>query len=493
MREHKMFIGGEWISAANREVFAINDPATCEQVASVASGGPKEVDQAVASAKEALETSNWARDGRLRASVLLEWASALEKQVETLARELTRQNGKVLAEARYEIGSQVDVIRYNAGLARTISGRAQSLGRDVFGVVAREPMGVVAVISPWNWPVTLMVRDMAPAMAAGNAVIVKPASQTAAVCVDVLHSLAECSELLRGILSVVTGPGPAVGGALAKHPGVDMIAFTGDLSTGRSVARDAAETFKKISLELGGKSPMVVCADANLDRAVTELVRAGLTTTSGQICTAPSRLLVEESIHGEVLDRLRKIVAELRIGSGLSPETQVGPLSTLSQHEKVLSYIELGRKQARLVAGGQPLKDAALSKGHYVMPAVFDQVPQDSPLLQEEIFGPVVAVQTFKDDADAARIANSTRFGLAGAVWTENVHRAWDLARAIQSGTVWVNTYNRFYPETEVGGYKESGIGRMAGLDGLLEFTQTKHINFDSSVARPAGSSTNSH
>lgn len=484
MKQHLLLIGGEWVPARDQGFFQIFDPATGDPVASVAEAGSAEVDEAVASARHALATSDWAYDGRLRAAVLLEWASRLEQHVESLARQLCLQNGKVLGEALYEVGSQADVIRYNAGLARTVAGRAQSLGRDVFAVVSREPMGVVAVISPWNWPVTLMMRDMLPALAAGNAVIVKPASQTAAVCVDVLRSLAECAQLPPGIVNVITGPGSTVGQALARHPGIDMIAFTGDTSTGRTVSRDAADTIKKVALELGGKSPMILCADANLEIAVAELVKAAFTTTSGQICTAPSRLLVEEGVYEEVLDLLRAAVAGLRIGSGLAAETQVGPLTTGAQQEKVLSYIELGRRQARLVAGGQPLRDDALARGHFVMPAVFDQVPQDSPLARNEIFGPVLVTQSFRNDAEAAQAANNTSYGLAGAVWTANVHRAWELARAIQAGTVWINTYNRFYPETEIGGYKESGVGRMAGLDGLLEFTQTKHINFDNRTAR---------
>ncbi len=479
MERYSSFIDGEWTDANRAECLDITDPASGETVAQVAQASAAEVDRAVTAARKALDSSDWACDGALRAAVMLEWANRLSQQVEPLASQLTRENGKVLGEARFEIGSQVGVIRYNAGLARTVSGRAQSLGRDVFGVVAREPMGVVAVISPWNWPITLMIRDMAPALAAGNALIVKPSSQTVGVAIEVLRLLASCPGLPPGILNVVAGTGRTVGQAIVEHPDVDMIAFTGDASTGRALMASAAASLKKLALELGGKSPMVVCADANLDRAIPELVSAAITTTSGQICTAPSRLVVERSIRAEVVERLRTAVSSIRVGSGLDPASQMGPLTTREQMAKVNRYVELGRREARLVAGGEPVRDPALARGAFVMPAVFDDVSPDSALVRDEIFGPVLVIQSFEGDAEAIRVANQTPYGLASGVWTENLNRAWRLARAIKAGTVWVNTYNRFYPETEVGGYKASGVGRMAGIEGLNEFTQTKHINFD--------------
>lgn len=479
MEEAISLIGGAWTRPHNDEFFDVIDPASGDVVTRVAQASSADVDKAVSAARTALATSDWAYDGALRAQVLLEWADKLSQNIESLARQLTRENGKIFGEARFEISSQVGVIRYNAGLARTISGRSHSLGREIFSVVAREPMGVVAVISPWNWPVTLMVRDMVPALAAGNAVIVKPASQTSGACLGVLRLLAECANLPPGILNVVVGRGSSVGQAIVEHPGIDMIAFTGEAETGRNLMRAAAQTLKKVSLELGGKSPMVVCADANLDKAVPELVSAVFTTTTGQICTAPSRLVVESSIHDEVVERLRALVGTLQVGNGFEAGVRMGPLTTRSQLEKVLSYIELGRRDATLVAGGRALNEGSLKNGNFVEATIFDDVPLDSPLAREEIFGPVLVVQTFTGDAEAIQLANATPYGLSSAVWTDNLQRAWRLSRAIQAGTVWVNTYNRFYPEMEVGGYKESGVGRMAGIDGLLEFTQTKNINFD--------------
>lgn len=485
MKDYKVCVAGEWVDTSVGSTIII-DPATGSEVSKIPALTAEHVDAAVKAAQQALARTRWASDGRLRADVMLQWADKISQNVDALAEQLTRENGKLLGEAKFEINNQVNVIRYNAGLARTVSGRSHSFGPDVMGVVSREPMGVVAVISPWNWPIALMVRDAAPALAAGNALLCKPASQTAGVSVDILNLLLECDDLPQGIVSTLTGSGRKVGQVMVEHPGIDMIAFTGDGSTGKQISRDAADTVKKIALELGGKSAFVICSDANLDKAIPELVSAIFTTTCGQICTAPSRLLVESSLKEVVCERLKAAIEGLRVGNGMDPQSQMGAITTRDQYEKILACIEAGKKEATLVAGGEPVEGVDSSVSNFVSPAIFTDVKPDSPLVQEEIFGPVLAVQTFETDEQAIELANSTPFGLASAVFTENLHRAWKLSRGIQAGTVWVNTYNRFYAETEVGGYKESGVGRMAGHDGLMEFTQTKHINFDS--VPPSGS-----
>ena len=491
MKEYSVFVASEWVDTGVGSNTII-DPATGKEVSRIPALTAEHVDAAVQTARQTLEKSRWASDGRLRSGVMMEWAERIEKNVDSLAERLTLENGKLLGEARFEVRNQVNVIQYNAGLARNVSGRSHSFGPDVMGVVAREPMGVVAVISPWNWPISLMVRDMAPALAAGNAVLCKPASQTAGVSIDVLKLLVECESLPKGIISMLTGSGSTVGQSMVVHPDIDMIAFTGDGSTGKQISRDAANTVKKIALELGGKSPFVICADANLDKAVPELVSAVFTTTCGQICTAPSRLLVESSIKGAVCQRLTDAIANLKVGSGMNPDSQMGAITTRDQYEKVLAFIETGKREATLIAGNQPVTNVDTSVGNFVGPVIFGDVDTQSPLVQEEIFGPVLTVQTFDSDEEAITLANATPFGLASAVFTENLHQAWKLARRIKAGTVWVNTYNRFYAETEVGGYKESGIGRMAGHDGLMEFTQTKHINFDSVLPSGAAGRTSS-
>ena len=481
MKEYEVFVAGEWVDTTVG-FSSIVDPATGNEVSKVPALSAKHVDAAVQAAQHALVESRWSTDATLRADVMLRWANQVASNVDKLAERLTLENGKLLAEAKFEIGHQVNVIRFNAGLARTVSGRSHSLGPDVMGVVTREPMGVVAVISPWNWPITLMVRDLAPALAAGNAVLCKPASQTAGVSVEFLKLLVECEGLPKGIVSMLTGSGSKVGQLMVEHPGIDMIAFTGDGSTGKQISRDAADTVKKIALELGGKSPFVLCADADMEKAIATLVRSIFTTTSGQICTAPSRLLVEASAKQDVCQRLSQAIAGLKIGSGLDPESQMGAITTRDQYEKVLSFIDRGKKEATLVAGGEPVEGVDHDVCNFIAPTIFTDVDPKSPLMQEEIFGPVLTVQPFETDEEAIKLANDTPFGLASAVFTQNLDRAWRLSRGIKAGTVWVNTYNRFYAETEVGGYKESGIGRMAGFEGLNEFTQTKHINFDSTV-----------
>ena len=479
MKKYAAYVAGEWVDASGG-CNAIIDPASGEAVSAVPALTPQHVDSAVRAAQQALERSGWASDGRLRADVMLQWAERIEKNVDALARRLTLENGKLLGEAQFEISNQVNVIRFNAGLARALSGHSHSLGPKVMGVVAREPMGVVAVISPWNWPISLLVRDLAPALAAGNAVLSKPASQTAGVSVEILRLLVECDGLPEGVVGMLTGSGGSVGQAIVEHPGIDMIAFTGDGATGKGIARDAASTVKKVALELGGKSPFIVCADADMDKAVATLARFIFTTTCGQICTAPSRLLVESSVKKAVCERLAQAIEGIKVGPGLDPASQMGAITTRDQYEKILGFIELGKKEATLMAGGEPVAGIDHDKCNFIAPAIFTDLDPRSPLVQEEIFGPVLTVQSFASDEEAVHLANDTPFGLAAGVFTQNLDRAWFLSRGIKAGTVWVNNYNRFYAETEVGGYKESGVGRMAGFDGLHEFTQTKHINFDS-------------
>ncbi len=479
MKKYAAYVAGEWVDASVGGN-AIIDPASGQEVSLAPVLAAQHVDGAAQAAQQALARSGWASDARLRADVMLQWAERIERNVDALARRLTLENGKLLSEAKFEIGNQVNVIRFNAGLARALSGHSHSLGSRVMGVVAREPMGVVAVISPWNWPISLLVRDVAPALAAGNAVLSKPASQTAGISIEVLRLLVECDGLPKGIVSMLTGSGGRVGQAMVEHPGIDMIAFTGDGSTGKGIARDAAPTVKKVALELGGKSPFVLCADANMDKAIATLARFIFLTTCGQICTAPSRLLVESSVENEVCERLAQAIDGIKVGPGLDPASQMGAITTRDQYEKILDFVERGKREATLVAGGEPVAGVDRSQCNFVAPAIFADVDPQSPLVQEEIFGPVLTVQSFASDDEAVHLANGTPFGLAAGVFTQNLDRAWFLSRGIKAGTVWVNTYNRFYAETEVGGYKESGVGRMAGFDGLHEFTQTKHINFDS-------------
>lgn len=454
------------------------DPATGELVATVATAAAADVDDVVARASSAVRRSPWRNDGALRARTLFQWAARMREHSERLAELLTREQGKTIGQARGEVASSISMIEYNAGLARAIYGRSIALKEGVHGVVLREPVGVVAAITPWNYPLNLTIRAMAPALAAGNAVIVKPASLTPTIVTEAIGLLA-ADELPDGIAAVVVGSGGTVGDRLVKHPDVDMIAFTGDSTTGISVMKSAADGLKRVSLELGGKSPNIVFADADLEKALAGAENA-IFSAAGQICTAGSRLLLEASIHDEFLARLSERARAMRVGDGLDPSSEMGPLVSAGHMRTVLDYIEIGRNEGKLLVGGDALREAPYDRGNFVRPTIVTDLPSDSRLIAEEVFGPVLAVQKFSDEEEAISIANASEFGLACGLWTNDLNRTWRMGRAIESGTIWINTYHHFYGETEVGGFKRSGIGRQQGIEGLMEFTETKHLNFDS-------------
>jgi len=469
---------GQGFVHARGDVFETTDPATGEVVATLASSTVEDVDGAVGAAAHAFETSNWASNGELRAHVLYGFAQSLRAEQDRLAELLTREQGKTIHEARIEIRSSAKMVEYYAGLSRLVYGRSAVLGAEVQGVILREPVGVVAVITPWNWPLILLVRSLAPALAAGNATVVKPASLTPAITLEALALLASQPGLPEGILTCVLGSGGVVGEALVGHDGIGMIAFTGETATGIRVMKRAAEGLRKVALELGGKAPNVVFADANLEKALAGAENA-IFTTCGQICTAGSRLLVEDAVYDAFVERLAANTGGLRIGDGLDESTQLGPVASAAQRVKVLDYVERGKAEGTLVAGGTVLEGASYDAGHFVSPAVFADLPADSSLIRDEIFGPVLTVQRFADEAEAVALANDSEYGLAAGLWTQNLDRAWRVGRAIRAGTIWINTYHHFYDEAEVGGFKRSGIGRQQGIEGLHEFTETKHLNFD--------------
>lgn len=456
------------------------DPATGELVATVRVSTAEDAAVAVDRARAAWSRGGWRSDGAQRARALYGFAQALRANQERLAELLTREQGKTIHESRLEIAGSAEMTEYYAGLARAVYGRSMVLKDDVQSVVLREPMGVVAVITPWNWPLTLLVRSLAPALAAGNACIVKPASLTPAITVAALELLDGQPDMPSDILSCVIGSGSEVGDALVGSDGVDMIAFTGETKTGINVMKRAAEGLRKVALELGGKSPNIVFADADMEKALAGTENA-IFTTCGQICTAGSRLLVEERAYGEFVERLAEMTRRLRVGDGLAESSQLGAVVSAGQQETILDYVTAGKKEGTLVAGGNALAGEPYDGGNFVAPAVFTDLPSRSRLIREEIFGPVLTVQRFNDDDEAIALANSTDYGLAAGIWTQNLNRAWRVGRAIDAGTVWVNTYHHFYSEAEVGGYKHSGIGRQQGVEGIHEFTETKHINFDGS------------
>ena len=455
------------------------DPATGDVVAVVATSGLDDVERAVKCARDAAERDRaWARDGARRSRVLRRFATALREESERLAELLTREQGKTRPESLSEIASSASMVDYYAGLSRWLAGRALPFGEQADGIIFREPVGVIAIITPWNWPVTLLVRSLAPAIAAGNVCIIKPASLTPAITIEVLALLAADAELPEGAISCVVGPGSTVGDALVGSDGVDMVAFTGESSTGSSVMARAAMGPKKVALELGGKSASVVFADAGREKAIAGVMNA-IFTTSGQICTAGSRLLVEAAVYDEFVSSLIEATAALRVGDGLDPAAQMGPLVSRGQVEKVLDYVELARGEGSILYGGKALEVPGCPRGYFVMPTIVEDLPESSRVTREEIFGPVLAVQRFRGEEEAVALANATEFGLAAGLWTRDLERALRMVRRLRAGTIWVNTYHHFYAEAEDGGFKRSGVGRQQGIDGLYAYTETKHVNLD--------------
>jgi betaine-aldehyde dehydrogenase len=336
---------------------------------------------------------------------------------------------------------------------------------------------------------SLLTRSLAPALAAGNAVVKKPASLTPGATAELIQMIDDIPEIPKGIVNFVIGPGSSVGAELVKHPDVDMVAFTGDTSTGKEIMRMAADTLKKVSLELGGKSPNIVFADADFDRAIRGAIAGASLFHAGQVCVAGSRVLVQEDIHDRFMKRVNEIAGKMRVGPGLKEGVQVGPVISEGQLNRIMDYVEVGKREAELVVGGHRLTEGELARGYFIAPTVFDHVPVEATIAQEEIFGPVLSVLTFKDEEEAGEVANATVYGLAAAVWTNDINKALRVAKKVRSGMVWINTFGKLYPNAEMGGFKQSGVGRQYGLEGLWEFTEMKHINIQLTDGGRSGSS----
>jgi betaine-aldehyde dehydrogenase len=477
VQTYQNYIGGEWRDSGNGALLEIKDPGNGELVYRAPNSPIEDARDAIAAAKHASETTDWGDNPEKRSTALYKLAQALKDSVDWLAPLLTREGGKPLSVSKAEVLRGADAIQYYAGLARAVYGRSTMLAPDSLAILLREPIGVVSIIVPWNMALSLLTRSLAPALAAGNAVVIKPSSATPGATAEFMMMIDAIPEFPKGIVNFVVGPGSTTGAELAKHPDVDMVAFTGDTSTGKEIMRMAADTLKKVGLELGGKSPNVVFADADFDRAVRGALNGASMFHAGQVCIAGSRVLVEEKIHDQFVEKLAELTKRLRVGHGLEEGVTAGPVMNETQLNRIMDYIEEGKQEGKLVVGGERLTDNGLDKGYFIAPTVFDQVPVQAKIAQEEIFGPVLTVLTFRDEEEAAEVANATVYGLAAAVWTKDIARAVRVAKRIKSGMVWVNTYGKLFPAGEMGGYKQSGIGRQYGLEGLWEYTEMKHIN----------------
>jgi acyl-CoA reductase-like NAD-dependent aldehyde dehydrogenase len=473
----RLFINGQFVDARSGQTFATINPATEEKITDVASGGVEDVDAAVKAARAQMEPgSEWQKmKPRERAKIMWRLADMLMARAEEIGRIETIDNGKPIFESQYvDIPAAAECLYYFAGWSGKVTGDTVPVQDNAFTYTLREPVGVVGAITPWNFPLMLAVWKIAPALATGNTVISKPASNTALSLLKFAEYARECG-LPAGVLNVVPGRGSVVGNAIVDHPGVDTIAFTGSVDVGRELMARAAKTLKKVSLELGGKSPNVVLADADLDAASKGALNA-IFYGKGEVCAAGSRLLVEESVHDDLMSRVIDRASKLVAGDPLHPKTRLGAIVSKEQMETVLRYIESGKKEgAKLVAGGERA-DIGTGKGYFVKPTIFDDVDPKMKIAREEIFGPVLATIRFKDAEDAIAKANATNFGLAAAVWTRDVSKAHRIARAIKAGTVWINTYNLYDPALPFGGFKESGFGRDQGRDALEKYTQTKSV-----------------
>ena len=474
----QLFINGEWCDGAAGKTIDVMNPATEEVITSVASAEQADVDAAVAAARTSLD-GPWGRlSARGRGRLVWMLGEKIMERADDLARLETLHNGKPISESRQiEIPSAAECFQYFAGWADKIHGETIPVTGNYLTYTLREPVGVVAAIVPWNFPLLLTSWKAAPALACGNTLIIKPASQTPLTALA-LAELAQDVGIPAGVINVVTGPGQTVGRMLVEHPGIDKIAFTGDTSTGREIMRGSAETLKRITLELGGKSANIVFADADLDAAVRGAT-TGIFYGKGEVCAAGSRLLVEKSIKDEFIDKVAARARKMTPGDPMDPKTRLGAISSQKQLETDLRYIQIAKQEgATLVAGGERA-DIGTGKGFFLQPTVFAGVTPEMTIARDEIFGPVLAMIEFADTEEAIARANHSTYGLAAAVWTRDIKKAHRVARRLQAGTVWINTYNNYDTAAPFGGYKQSGFGRELSVHALEHYTQVKSVWVD--------------
>jgi betaine-aldehyde dehydrogenase len=480
-----MYVDGRWKLAAEGGTRELINPANGERIAVVAEGTQQDAEEAIRAARTAFDEGPWASmSATERAALLFKVADKIDECREEFTRIDTLNNGKPLREAEYDAIDAANCFRYYAGLATKPHGQTFDVPAPSQTFTVREPIGVCGQIVPWNYPLLMAVWKLAPALAAGNVCVLKPAELTPLSTLR-LAAIFEELDFPAGVLNIVTGAGATAGHAIAASPLVDKIAFTGGTKTGRSIMQAATSNLKKISLELGGKSPNVVFADADFDTAV-DYALFGIFANAGQVCSAGSRLILERSVHDRFVERLVERATKIRVGDGFDPQTEMGPIISPLHRERVEGYIKAGYEEgARLLCGGNRL-GGSLASGNFIAPTIFDNTEPSMRIVQEEIFGPVLVVQTFADEAEATRLANDTVYGLAGAVFTQDIGKAHRVIRKLRAGITWINTYHPTYNEAPWGGYKQSGIGRELGTYGYDAYTEVKQINVNLDVA-PSG------
>lgn len=468
----RLWIGGNWVHPVSGKTFKTINPATEETLVEVGEADVEDIDLAVRAARRALESPTWTGiSPHARTRYLLKIADAIEQHADELALLETLDMGAPLTFSHGRVAAAAELFRYYAGWPTKIHGTTSPTDSARFVYMLREPMGVCALINAWNVPIVMAASKLGPALACGNTAVLKPAEQAPLTTLRLAELIEEVG-LPPGVVNVVPGFGATAGAAMSAHQGVDKIAFTGSTAVGRQILQASAGNMKKVTLELGGKSPNIIFPDADLDQAI-QAATIAFCRNSGQVCSAGTRLFVHESLHDEVTERVSRIASSYKIGSPLAPETELGPLISNKQMDRVLSYVEVGRRDgATLALGGSRVGDV----GYFVEPTVFCGVSNGMTIAQEEIFGPVLSIIPFKDEDDAVLRGNETQYGLAAAIWTRDISRAHRVARALKSGRVWINTYAESDPVMSIGGYKQSGFGREMGAESIEAYTQTKSV-----------------
>lgn len=478
MKRYRMSINGEWAESKGGKYFPVFDPSTEEVIAEVPDANESDVNRAVAAARAAFDSGPWPQTtAQERGRILFRLAERIRKESPMLAEMEARNSGKPIVEAEYDIADVATCFEYYGGLSTKVLGHVNPVPDNALSLSLREPIGVAAQIIPWNYPLLMAAWKLAPAIAAGCTCVLKPAEQTPLTALEFAAWFAD-SGLPPGVVNIITGFGETAGAPLVRHPDVNKVAFTGSAAVGKQIVKMAADTVKRVTLELGGKSPNIFFADADFEAAIDGAL-FGVFINQGEVCSAGSRILVERAIYPKFVEAMSEKAKKIRLGPPLERETKMGPLVSKEQYERVNSYLEVGKKEAKLAAGGK--RPPGMKQGYYVEPTIFCDVPNSARIAQEEIFGPVAAVIPFANEAEAIKIANDTPYGLAAAVWSRDIYKAFRVVKALRAGIVWVNHMQPTYVEAPWGGYKQSGFGRELGPWGIEEYLETKqvHINLN--------------
>jgi betaine-aldehyde dehydrogenase len=473
VRTYQNYVNGQWVSSASGETFPVYDPSTEDVIAQVSSSNASDVDKAVKAARAAFDSGPWSTtSAQDRGRILFKLAEKIRQNCAQLAELECRNTGKPIVEAEYDIADVATCFEYYGGLANKVTGNVNPVPANALSFTMREPVGVAGQIIPWNYPLLMAAWKLAPAIAAGCTCVLKPAEQTPLTALEFANWFEEVG-LPPGVVNIVNGYGESAGAALVAHHHVDKIAFTGSAAVGKIIVKSAAESLKRVTLELGGKSPNIFFPDADWEAAVDGAL-FGVFINQGEVCSAGSRILVEKKIYPKFVEAMTEKAKRIKLGAPLNRDTKMGPLVSKEQYDRVSSYLEVGKKEAKVaIGGGRPRQ---FSKGYYVEPTIFYDVENSARIAREEIFGPVASVIPFDGESEAIRIANDTPYGLAAAVWTRDIYKAFRVVKSLRAGIIWVNHMQPTYVEAPWGGYKQSGFGRELGPWGLEEYLETKQV-----------------